>query len=133
MKDRHHNVGKKRKKTKDKQRSKKIKLNLLFIILIGCITTSDICNINCFMAIIFRFFDFLALKNFKLFDFRLWPYMITIFSEARFYYLPPLDKGLHCSKNFHFPCRCLVTMGCIRMSIKKTIWNEIKSKRRYRN
>jgi hypothetical protein len=48
LKDRQHNVGKKRKKTQDKQRSKQIKLNLLFIILIGCITTSDICNINRF-------------------------------------------------------------------------------------
>jgi hypothetical protein len=44
--DRQHNVGKKKQRQKDKQRSRKLKLNFLFIILIGCITTSDICNIN---------------------------------------------------------------------------------------
>ena len=71
LKDIHHNVGKKRKKTKDKQRSKKIKLNLLFIILIGCITTSDICNINRFWLLSLGSLIFLLSKtlNYLTFDY----------------------------------------------------------------
>jgi hypothetical protein len=73
--DRQHNVGKKKQRQNDKQRSRKLKLNFLFIILIGCITTSNICNrvwLLCLGSSIF-----LLQNTFKLFEFQLGVYLMN--------------------------------------------------------
>jgi hypothetical protein len=120
--DRQHNVGKKKKRQKDKQRSRKLKLNFLFIILIGWITTSDICNINrvwllCLGSLIFLLWKTLNYLNFN-FECIWWIEVYNTLYTYVFCYLPPLDKRLYCCKNIHFSWHCLVTMDCIRTPIK---------------